>query len=105
MFSATAGDILSEGMLADTMSNDDGIRNHEGSLEGFDTSSIEQSKTRNYTKNLDTQEAEESKTTDDTATTTYEDYLRQKIEGKKSCRDTLNKLVSQHPSQQRARML
>ena len=97
MFSATAGDILSEGMLADRMSNDDVIRNHEESLEDFDTSHIE--------KSLLTQPAEESKTTNDETATTYEDYLRQKIEGKKSCRDTLNKLVSQHPSQQRARML
>ena len=89
MFSATAGDILSEGMLADRMSNDGVIRNHEESLEDFDTSHIE--------KGLLTQPAEESKTNDETVTT-YEDYLRQKIEGKKSCRDTLNKLVSQQPS-------
>ena len=31
-------------------------------------------------------------------TTTYEDYLRQKLEGKKGCRDTLNHLVSREAS-------
>ena len=34
-------------------------------------------------------------------TTTYEDYLRQKLEGKKGCRATLNHLVSREASAQR----